>query len=400
MNHRNSLSRRIASAVFLSSAFCLTSPAMAGDGEDEAQEPVSIEASYKSDVVGVVDGGVAHGVRWLDNLNVTATLDLDVLAGWNGATVFVNVLNNLGGRPNDLAGSIQGINNIEVADTRLKVYEAWIEQTLGKAVSLRAGLYDLNSEFYQNDASALLISPPFGIGSELSATGPNGPSIFPSTALAARVNASFGDAYVRAAVVNAKAGTLGDEHGVALFGHDGALLIGELGWSGNGKVSVGFWRYTKDQPLIDAPDITVGPTDHRAQGIYFSAEHALYAKEGGATVSGFLRGGVSDGHTTPFSGGWQAGVLVEHVFTARPASSFSLGVGSAILSSSYRDSSAALGAPLLKTETIIEATYKDEILPGLSLQPDVQYVIHPSADPGIRNALVIGLRVQFDFKLK
>ena len=53
-----------------------------------------------------------------------------------------------------------------------------------------------------------------------------------------------------------------------------------------------------------------------------------------------------------------------------------------------------------KAETIVEATYKDEVLPGLSLQPDVQYVVHPGADPTIRNALVLGLRVQFDFKLK
>jgi porin len=145
----------------------------------------------------VVDGGLATGTRWLDNINMTATLDLDRIAGWQGGTFFVNVLNNLGGRPNDLVGSIQGVNNIEVANTRLKVYEAWIEQAFGN-VTLRAGLYDLNSEFYQNDASGLLISPPFGIGSELSATGPNGPSIFPSTALAARLAAKFGKGYAQA----------------------------------------------------------------------------------------------------------------------------------------------------------------------------------------------------------
>ena len=84
------------------------------------------------------------------------------------------------------------MNNIEVAETRFKVYEAWIEQGFGDGrVSLRAGLYDLNSEFYTNDAAGALIAPPFGIGSELSATGPNGPSIFPSTALAVRLAAVF-----------------------------------------------------------------------------------------------------------------------------------------------------------------------------------------------------------------
>lgn len=396
---QKSVAGLVASASILGSMICFSAPAFAQDGAEEAKAPITVEGAYKTDVVGVVSGGVSRGTRWLDNLNLTAEFDLDQLAGWQGATVFVNVLNNLGGRPNDLVGSIQGVNNIEVGTTHLKVYEAWAEQAFGN-VSVRAGLYDLNTEFYQNDASGLLISPPFGIGSELSATGPNGPSIFPSTALAGRVNAAFGGTYVRAAVLNAKAGTIGDADGVAPFGPEGLLLISELGWTGSGKVAIGAWRYTKEQPVIDAPDIVPENTTHVSQGLYFTVEHELFAKHGGATVSGFVRGGISDGYTTPYAGGWQAGVLVDHVFQSRPASSFSLGIGSAHLSRSYRNSSLVAGTPLHKNETIIEATYKDEILPGLSLQPDVQYVVSPSADPTIRNALVLGLRIQFDFKLK
>ncbi len=399
MNIHKSVARHVASAACLGSALCLVSPAFAQDEEAESKSPISIEGAYKSDVVGVVDGGVARGARYLDNLNLMAALDLDGLAGWQGATAYVNVLNNLGGRPNDLAGAIQGVNNIEVSNTRLKLYEAWLEQSFGN-VSVRAGLYDLNSEFYQNDSSGLLISPPFGIGSELSATGPNGPSIFPSTALAARISATFGDSYVRGAVINAKAGTIGDDQGVDIFGRDGTLLIGELGWTGNGKIAVGAWRYTKEQPVIDAPDISPEGTTHVSQGIYITIERALFARDDGPSVSGFLRGGLSDGYTSPFAGGWQGGVLVEHVFASRPASSFSLGMGTAVLSRTYRDSSFVAGTSLRKTETIVEATYKDEIVPGLSLQPDVQYVINPSADPSIRNTLILGLRVQFDFKLK
>ncbi|MBA3810795.1 MAG: carbohydrate porin, partial [Caulobacteraceae bacterium] len=32
---------------------------------------------------------------------------------------------------------------------------------------------------------------------------------------------------------------------------------------------------------------------------------------------------------------------------------------------------------------------------GLSLQPDLQYVIHPGGDPALGNALVVGLRLAF-----
>jgi porin len=348
----------------------------------------------------VVDGGLAAGARWLDNINVTAEFDLDQLAGWQGGTVFVNVLNNLGGRPNDLVGSIQGVNNIEVSNTRFKVYEAWIEQAFGN-VTVRAGLYDLNSEFYQNDASGLLISPPFGIGSELSATGPNGPSIFPSTALAARLAVNVGKVYVQGAVINAEAGTIGDEGGVKPFGTEGVLLIGEAGVHANGKIAVGGWTYSKKQPTVAPPDVTQGPPPRQAWGAYFLAEQTLVGDaEDGQSLQGFLRIGISDGKTTPFSSGWQAGLLVNQPFKGRPASAFSVGVGSAGLSHNYRDAIPVGDPALRKTETIIEATYKDEILPGLSLQPDVQYVVHPGADSTVGNALVLGLRVQFDFKLK
>jgi len=106
-------------------------------------------------------------------------------------------------------------------------------------------------------------------------------------------------------------------------------------------------------------------------------------------VTGFLRIGFSDGKTTPFSAGWQAGVLVTHVLESRPASAFSLGAASAILSDHYR-----VGAPsLLNAETVIEATYSDEIVPGVAIQPDVQYIVNTGADRSIEDALVLGLRL-------
>ena len=101
------------------------------------------------------------------------------------------MLNNSGGAPNDVAGTLQGVDNIEVRTPRLRLFELWLEQSLGPA-SVRAGLYNLNSEFYADDAAGQLLAPAFGIGSELAATGPNGPSIFPSTALGVRLNVDLG----------------------------------------------------------------------------------------------------------------------------------------------------------------------------------------------------------------
>jgi carbohydrate-selective porin OprB len=44
-------------------------------------------------------------------------------------------------------------------------------------------------------------------------------------------------------------------------------------------------------------------------------------------------------------------------------------------------------------ETTFEASYSFNINDRLTLQPDLQYVISPSGDPGLGNALVVGSRL-------
>lgn len=372
----------------------LAVPAAAQDAEP-AGNPFTIKAVYKADVMGVADGGVKRGARFLDNIDVIADADLDAAFQWKRAAAHVSLLNNLGGKPNDLAGSIQGIDNIEVADRRLKIYEAWLEQGLGEHVTVRTGLYDVNSEFYQNDAAGLLISPMFGVGSELAATGTNGPAIFPSTALALRLRAATETVYGAVAVVNAKAGTIGDEDGVDLSGRAGALVIAEAGWTGRGKLAVGGWRYTHKQPGIVPPGITQTDEAHFSHGVYLLAEQDLVGTADGddTHIVGFLRLGVSDGRTTPFRGGWQSGVLWERPFASRPESAMSFGAGNGALSRYYRLGNPGDLPPLGGSETIFELTYSDEIVKGVSVQPDIQYVMNPSADSTVDDALVLGMRL-------
>ncbi len=356
---------------------------------------LSLSVVYKADVTGVAAGGLERGARLLDNLDVVANVDLEQAVGWKRTTAHGSLLNNFGGRPNDLAGSIQGVDNIEVAERRLKLYEAWVEKGFGERVTFKTGLYDVNSEFYQNDAAGLLVSPMFGVGSELAATGTNGPAIFPSTALAARLKVETGRVYAAMAVVNAKAGTIGDVDGVDFSGRDGALLIGEAGLTGRGKLAIGAWRYTRKQPAIIPPGVTAIDDNHLSHGVYLLAERDLFGEaEGtGRHAAGFVRLGLSDGRTSPFRGGWQAGMLLERLFAGRPASAFSIGAGNGALSSNYRLSNPAELPPLGESETIVEVTFSGEIMKGVSVQPDVQYVINPSADPTIRNAIVLGIRL-------
>lgn len=382
-------------------------PARAEDKPaDPASSPnpvLSVSGEYILDVVAVARG-TGTGVRHVDLASLVAALDLEAAAGWRGARLVAEGIAGTGQRPNDLAGTLQGINNSEVTINRAKLYQFYIEQALTDwPVTLRAGFIDLNAEFYSNDAAGLLIAPAFGIGSELAATGPNGPAIFPSTALTAAVRVEpSADTYAAFALVNAEAGVLGDIGGVRPMFDHGALLIGEAGWNGAGKIALGVWAYTERQDDIRLIDEAGNPLQRRAQGGYVLLEWPIGApiapaEDAPRKASLFLRAGVSDGDTTPYRRGWQAGILVNSVLPGRSESQLSFGAHQAFLSEKFRLNEAEVGNPLRDAETGLELILADQVTPWLNLQADAQYVRNPGLAPGARDAIILGLRFVFAF---
>ncbi|QQV77858.1 carbohydrate porin [Sphingomonas aliaeris] len=369
--------------------------AMGADAAAQVETPtIDVQATYQLDGVAISEKGAGEQIYGLDNLSLTATIDLDRLIGIGGMTGHIHVLNNLGGNPNNRAETLQGIDNIEVGSQRLRLLEAWIEQRIGDRTTVRAGLYDLNSEFYSNEAASLLIAPAFGVGSEIAATGPNGLSIFPSTALSVRVDRRIGNSgYGRIAVLNANAGTIGDAQGVNLTFDDGALLIGEAGLERGGKIAVGAWTYTRRQDDVRDVDGDGRPVPRKAHGAYLLGELPLIASDSGRAVAAFARIGVSDGKTTSFSGGWQAGLSMQRTFAGRADSTVSIGLNQAYLSRRYRANRSDAGIDTVGAETAFEITYSDRVHRHLLVQPDFQIVLHPAGERARKPLLVGGLRM-------
>lgn len=388
--------RRTISVGWAIAALCYSVAARA----ETAPEPkaLNLGAVYNLDLVGVSHGAGGSGSDVLGKLLVSADLDLSQVSKWNGATAHVSGLAVHGGRPNDRVGALQGVDNIEVARRRVKLYEAWLDQSLaGGKVSLRGGLYDVNTEFDVTDSAGVFLAPAFGIATEIAATGPAGPSIFPSTALAARVQVRPAqDWTVRVAAVNAQAGTLGDPGGVDTHFDAGAILFAETAWTGRGKVAVGAWRYTKRQPDLREVDAAGEPRGARSQGVYLTAEQPLMGGGEDATgpkVTAFVRAGLSDGDTTPFRASGAVGVNAAGVVPGRPEGVLGVGFNWAEVSRKYRRNSADDGVPLGHRESTLELTYADQLGEHLTVQPDLQLVFRPGADPGARTAVVVGLRL-------
>lgn len=393
----------------LASAFALAaSAASALDGEteptnrhghthsaeesDEADRALMIQLAYTGEVMGNASGGVRRGARYLDNLDVVVDADLDRLAGWKGTRAHVYGLYNNGKSIGGLVGDAQAISNIETGTAALRLYEAWIDQMIGERISVRAGLYDLNSEFDALDAAALFVSSPHGIGTDFAQSGRNGPSIFPSTSLAARVQFRPSDGWaVRAAVLDGVPGNPDRPGRTAIrLGHgDGALLVGEVEAPlEGGKLLLGTWKYTARFDRNDDARPAKGNT-----GAYIRGEF-LVIERGEHTVDAFFRLGAAAGRFNMFDRFAGGGLKFSGWVPGRKADEFGIAMAAAFTSHSHR---AATGAGA--SEVAIEATYRAPITDWFTLQPSVHYVRNPSADCCVADALVLGLRAEFSFEL-
>ncbi|HWG76318.1 MAG TPA: carbohydrate porin [Steroidobacteraceae bacterium] len=353
-----------------------------------AVEGLDVSGNWSVDVVGIDQGGSGQRVRELDKLLITLDADFAKLASWSGGSASLTFMNTSGATPNQELGDLEGIDNIEVlpGQRHSRLFTAWLQQDFG-VVLLQAGLIDLNAEFYADDASALLIAPEFGVGSELAASGPGGPSIFPESSLSALLAIRPDkDAYLRAAVFNADVGDPGDPGGVNTDFKDGVLEVIEAGWTAHGKLALGAWGYSKPQDDLFDQDSAGNPLLRTSAGAYLLAEQPLYdGGDNARRLTGFVRAGLSDGNTGPFRSSWQVGALLEHAMPGRPDSKASLAIAQALLGAKYRAAVAATGATLAHAETHIELTYADQMLPHLALQPDLQYIIDAGGNPGVRD---------------
>jgi porin len=365
---------------------------------DEAGSGFELGAVYTGEVWSNA-GGLDQGTRYLDNLDLQVTADLNRLIGWPGAKAFAYGLYNNGHTfSGELAGDLQGISNIETGVQAFKLYEAWIDQSFGGGQgSLRVGLYDLNSEFDAGNVRALFINSSHGIGPDFSQAGENGPSIFPATSLAARINWSFENGvYLRGAVLD---GVPGDpEHPkrttIDLSSDDGVLWVAEAGLAeDSGRLwSLGVWGFT-----ARFDDLTEAVTHRDNRGVYAAVEETLMSKEDGGpfTLAGSLRVGLANDDINPLSSFAGASLVATGVIDARPDDQLGLAVAVANTGSKFRSQIADAGGDPAAREINLELTYRAQVTEWLALQPDLQWVINPGADETIEDVFAAGLRFEF-----
>lgn len=391
------------------------------DPEREAVTPV---AAITADGVLVV-GGEEPGANYLHNVLLGAQVDGRAV-GWPGVTFYAALLGNHGGAPGRRVGDLQGTNNIEASDS-WRLFEAWVQGIVaGERLSVLAGLYDLNSEFDVIGAAGLFIHSSFGIGAEFGLSGRAGPSIFPVTSLGIRLRALPSRAW--AFQVAALDGVPGDrDHGgvvrIAFDEGDGLLLAAEaaryLAPSGRhrepqsvlrrrrlgrgrgddsygGKVAAGAWAYTGEFLHLSRRGPGGAPVAVRGSwGAYLLAEKLLLpaARPPWDGLVGFARVGAADSRVNPFTIYTGAGLVLLGPLSGRPHDEVGLGVAAAHAGEGLEEAREREGRATAAAEIALELTYRGQ-LGRVSVQPALQLVLDPAADPARRDAWIVGLRVE------
>ncbi len=403
--YSNLLKSKTTQALFVFLAAALSPHTAAANCMDSPLEckGITAEAVYTGEIWGNVDGGIDTGYDYIDNLDLTLEFDAEEALGWQGATFFAYAIANSKAILSDKrVGDSQGISNIAAPD-ELKIYELWYEQSLwDDFLNVKLGKYDLNSEFDVIETAGLFINGSHGIGADFSQAGRNGPSIFPSTALGARGRLAFTDTISLQSTVFNGVPDDPSRPSETKFGLDGPGILSatELDYEDeNGtKIGIGYWIFTGGFDDVFEAD-GGGPIRHNTNdGFYVLGEFWPYREAGDRDqgLAAFARFGFADEDVNQFSNYVGGGLVYTGLFPGRDEDQLGLAVATAINGDPYKDSLRAAGGVVPDEEINIELSYRFGVMPWLTLQPDMQYVINPGAGANgdLDDALVVGMRFE------
>ena len=392
-----------------------------------AEHGVTYQLIYTNDVLSNLRGGLRTGTIDQGKLEAILNIDLEKLAGWRGLKFFSNAfqIHNTGHLRRDYVGGINTIAAIEATSTT-RLSEIWLEQSFwNSAASLRIGQLAADAEFFSSDASTLFLQSDWPTIAAVNL--PSGGAAYPLSTPGVRVKADpINNVSLLFAVLNGDpAGPgPGDEqlrnfHGLNFRVRDPAFLIGEAQLTANtGKhdtglattVKVGGWghlgqfddkRLAIDGTLLADPSGSGIPVRHRGtSGIYGIIDQQIYRPRGGDAQSGitvYTRASVSPSDRNLVDAYIDGGIVFSGMVRGRPDDKFGAGFIYARFSDAIRafdrDTIAFAGVPgvVRDYEANVELTYAAQIIPGWTVQPNLQFIFHPNGDAS-RNATVAGVR--------
>ena len=382
---------------------------------------------YTNDVLSNLSGGTRRGTIDQGKLEAQFTLDLEKFAGWKDLTLYANLFqtHNTGRMRRDYIGGMNTIAAIE-ANPSIRLSELWFERKFWDgAASFRIGQLVADNEFFFSDLSNMFLQTDWPTITAVNL--PGGAPAYPLSTPGARVKFDVTpNVSLLAAVFNGDpAGPCaGDPDTCNRYGlnfrlRDPALGVAEAQFRSNqGKddtglaqtIKLGGWshigqfadqRFANDGTLLANPQGSGVPARHRGDyGFYGIIDQQIYrprgaAADGGISVYGLASITPSDRNLVNLQ--LNGGVVFAGFVPGRPDDRF----GASVVYSRFSNSVSGFDQDLINTsgvpgnvrdyEANIELSYVAQIVPGWTVQPDFQYIRHPSGVSG-RDANMLGVR--------
>jgi porin len=372
-----------------------------------------------SEVFGNPSGGKARGVTVDGLFDAVVDFDLEKMSGGDikGLTVHGDA-EYIYGAPlsSHFIGDFSGTSNIADYNS-VRLQELWLQQMLfNNNLSIKVGNISVDSEFFQSSTAGLFINSTFGSFTLIANNVPNAP-VYPIASPGIRFLATPDrKVYVMGGVFgmdNSSNLATNNQNGTrfALTASSGMLIMSEAGYLLNqgpndsglqGTYRLGSFVHTANYDTWASRadnDLDFNRPLHgdgANYGIYGVMDQQLYSK-GDESVSFFVRSGGAPSNTNFVDWYVDTGFNFSGFVPGRKSDVAGIAFARSHVSGDFSDSENLEGEPGFTAESVLEATYKAQLAPWWSVQPDFQYIITPSGQQYSHNATVIGLRTTVAF---
>ena len=357
-----------------------------------AEAGVTFALAFTGEVISNVHGGLERDTGADLLLDWVIDADLNKALGWTGGSARLNPMWLAGDSLTGDVGDLTIVSNI-AGRGGVRVFEAWLQQSLfDNAFSLRAGILAADQEFVLTSGGTLYYNSVFG-GPVFLTPNVTWP-LYPVGAPGVRARIDFTKTfYFQAGVYDGNPGReefnrsgirvrLGDEEGLFSIVESGLLL----GTTHPTVLKAGAFRHSAR--FIEH---TSGAERSGLNGAYVVAEQKLVPSK----VDAFLRLGFAQEDRAFVSVGLDTGINFTGLIPGRPADVLGIGFIYARISRDFAQ--AQPDRPRWGYESVIEVTVKIAFAPWLSVQPDVQVILHPGGSTALPDATVVGIRIDVLF---
>ncbi len=412
-----------------------------GDRTWLADHGVTFSMTYTGEFQANTRGGIKQGAVYDSLLLPQVDLDLQKLIGWQGLTARVSAVALAGpGLSEGYIGNLANVSSIE-GRPAVRLYNAWLQQNLaGDAVSIRAGMMNVDAEFFVSPTASLFVNSTFGWPAILGVDLPGGGPAYPLSAPGVRVKLQPTPQFAIMTAVfsgdptghdGSNSPSVMQPDGTVVSFNGGVFAIAEadlaLNQAKDAKgipitLKMGGWyhsstrffdqQFDNDGLSLADPASDGVPLDHAGNwGLYGIVDTMLYAAPAGdgSGLSAFARVANAPDDENLVSFYTDAGLTYKGLLRQRKDDTVGFAVAYIRISNRARSLDldmrefGDLLTPIRNQEFVLELSYQAQISPWWTLQPDLQGILNPgggvaNADGHVRpDALLVGLRTTVTF---